>query len=78
MKKGGEKEKFCDAIKGSLKEAATVEGLRLKSTLEIQDIDALSSAIVVQEALCSVTGYVCDVNRNDLLLRFQQMAPTKF
>ena len=54
--KGGEKGKFCEAIRSSLKEAAVVEGLKPKSTVEIQDLDALCTTEEIQEAVNRTTG----------------------
>lgn len=55
MGKGGNKGEFCNAVKDTLKEAAVVEDLSPKATIEIQDLDALSSVEEVIAAINRVT-----------------------
>lgn len=55
MAKGGQHEKFCEAIKVTLKEAATVEERKPKATIEIQDLDTLTTTEEVQLAVHDAT-----------------------
>ncbi|XP_058983570.1 uncharacterized protein LOC131804555 [Musca domestica] len=43
MGKGGNKEEFRETIKGSLKEEAIVNSVKTKATIEIQDLDVLTT-----------------------------------
>lgn len=50
--KGGKTAEFCDAIRGILKEAADVKDLKPRDTIEIRDLDALTTK---EEVLAAIT-----------------------
>ena len=56
LEKGGNKASFCQAIQGTLKDAAVVSELKSKATLEIRDLDALTDAEEVTAAMKSAIG----------------------
>lgn len=60
MGKGGKKDEFRDMIKGTLKETAAVDDLTPKGTIEIQDLDALSTAEEVINAVTKATDLGVD------------------
>lgn len=51
MGQGGNKDEFCKSIKGTLKEAAVVQDLKPKATIEIQDLDSLTTPDEVVTAI---------------------------
>lgn len=53
--KGGRKEDFCDAIKGTLKEAADVKNVQPKVTLVIRDLDSYTTEEEVLTAIVEAT-----------------------
>lgn len=55
MGKGGRKDEFRDAIIGTLKEEAVVQSMKSKATIEIQDLDSLTTEEEVIRAIKSVT-----------------------
>lgn len=55
MGKVGEKYKFRDTIKGTLKKATEVSDLKQMATLEIQDLDVLSTTEEVLTAINKAT-----------------------
>lgn len=56
MGNGGEKNKFRDLIRDTLKDAAEVKDLKPRATLEIQDLDTLTTTEEVKEAVENVTN----------------------
>lgn len=56
MGRGGNKEVFCESLKGVLKEAAVVQDMKPKATIEIRDLDSLSTADEITEAVIKATG----------------------
>lgn len=54
--KGGKKGDFCDAIKGILKESADVKDLKPRDTIEIRDLDALTTKEEVLAAITKATN----------------------
>ena len=51
MAEGGNKDKFCEAIRTSLKDTVNVSALKPKTTIEIRDLDALSEVLEVSSAI---------------------------
>ena len=55
MGKGGRKDEFRDAIIGTLKEEAVVQSMKSRATVEIQDLDSLTTEDEVIGAIKNVT-----------------------
>lgn len=55
LEKGGKKEQFFEAIKGTLKEAADVKDIKSNVTIEIRDIEGFSTKEDVHTAVCKMT-----------------------
>lgn len=51
MGKGGKKDEFRQAIEGSLKDEAVVQSMTSKATIEIQDLDSLTTENEVSKAI---------------------------
>lgn len=49
--KGGNKEKLCEAIKISLRDTADVSNLKMKTTIEIRDLDTLTEVHEISAAI---------------------------
>lgn len=60
LKKGGEKDKFCDIIKDALKDSAQVKDLKSNPTIEIRDIDGFSTKEEIVIAIKKSTGAVLE------------------
>ncbi|XP_037931047.1 uncharacterized protein LOC119665865 [Teleopsis dalmanni] len=82
--KGGKKAEFCESIKETLKEIATVKDLRPQATIEIRDLDCLTDEEEVITAIRSATQnptaemkvHVTKANSREQCRAFVKMAIT--
>lgn len=68
LDKGGKKNDFCDAIKGTLKDAADVRDVRPKVTVEIRDLDLFSTKEEVHSAIEEAT----DLQGEDIIVHLTE------